>query len=342
MKILVTGANGFIGSFIIEHALQHGFEVWAGVRETSNKSWLTDSKIHFIDIDLFDEARLQDSLLKFRQKEGSWDYVVHAAGITKAADEKEFLAVNYEGTCHLVNALKELSMVPQRFIFLSSLSVLGPLKEQPALQPDGAFYAPLTATDTPHPNTAYAMSKLQAENYLLSLKDFPFVILRPTGVYGPREKDYFLLAKSIKRHIDFAVGLHPQEITFIYVRDLVQAVFLALDHGKNGNIYLLSDGRTYNSRSFSDLLQQEMGVKNVVHFKAPLFLLRLACTIGEISSKLSGNVSTLNNDKYHILKQRNWRCDIQPARQILGFQPVFDLERGVKETVAWYRKQQWI
>lgn len=342
MKILVTGASGFIGSFIVEHALELGFDVWAGVRPTSSKSWLTNPKIHFIYLDLFDEAKLQYTLLKFRKEESSWDYVVHAAGITKAKDEKTFFSVNFEGTRHLVTALRELSMSPKRFIFLSSLSVLGPLKQEPALQSDGSLHQMMTTEDRPQPNTAYAKSKLAAEEFLLSLKDFPSVILRPTGVYGPREKDYFLLAKSIKRHIDFSVGSHPQEITFIYVRDLVRAVFLALDHGENGRIYLLSDGQTYTSRSFSLLLQKEIGIQNVFHIKAPLFILRFVCTIGEILGKLTGNISTLNNDKYNILKQRNWRCDIQPARQLLGYQPAFNLEQGVKETVAWYRTQQWI
>lgn len=342
MKILVTGASGFIGSFIVERAVELGFDVWAGIRPTSNKSWLTDSKIHFIYLDLSDEAKLQYTLLKFRQKEGAWDYVVHAAGVTKAKDEKAFFSINFEGTRHLVTALRELSMYPKRFIFLSSLSVLGPLRQQPVLQFDGSLYQMMKAEDLPKPNTSYAKSKLAAEEFLLSLKDFPSVILRPTGVYGPREKDYFLLAKSIKCHVDFSVGFHPQEITFIYVYDLVQAIFLALDHGENGQIYLLSDGQTYTSRTFSFLLQKETGTQNVFHIKAPLFILHLVCAIGELVGKLTGNISTLNNDKYNILKQRNWRCDIQPARQLLGYQPTFNLEQGVKETVAWYRKQQWI
>jgi len=342
MKILVTGASGFIGSFIVERALELGFDVWAGIRPTSNKSWISDSKIHFIDLDLFDEARLQNTLLKFRQEEERWDYIVHTAGVTKAKDEKTFFSVNYEGTCHLVSALKELSMVPKRFIFVSSLSVLGSIKQQPALQPDGSLYEMMTVKDRPKPNTAYARSKMAAEKFLLSLKDFPYVILRPTGVYGPREKDYFLLAKSITCHLDFSVGFHPQEITFIYVRDLVQAVFLALEHGENGQTYILSDGQTYNSRAFSLLLQKEIGIKKVLHLKTPLFILRLVCTIGELTAKFSGHISALNNDKYNILKQRNWRCDIQLAKQVLGYKPKFNLEQGVKETVAWYRKQQWI
>src|SRR3712207_9382225 len=100
------------------------------------------------------------------------------------------------------------------------------------------------------PNTAYGRSKLEAEYYLDSLgSDFPYIVLRPTGVYGPRETDYFLMAQSMKRHVDFSVGFRRQDITFVYVEDVVQAVFLAFDHGMNGRKYFLSDGNVYESRS---------------------------------------------------------------------------------------------
>lgn len=120
----------------------------------------------------------------------------------------------------------------KRFVYLSSLSVFGAIREQ---QP----YQEITETDQPCPNTAYGRSKLEAEQFLDSVASrLPFVVLRPTGVYGPREKDYFLMVKSISQHADFSVGFKRQDITFVYVADVVQAVFLALDHGGNGrNIF---------------------------------------------------------------------------------------------------------
>ena len=93
------------------------------------------------------------------------------------------------------------------------------------------------------------------------------VTLRPTGVYGPRERDYFMMVKSIARHTDFAAGLRPQDLTFIYVKDLVQAVFLAIERGRTGAKYLLSDGRTYASRTFSDLIIAELGHPWVLRVK---------------------------------------------------------------------------
>lgn len=334
MKILVTGASGFIGSFIVERALELGFEVWAGVRASSSRRWLTDARIRFIDLDLSDEGRLQRSLETFKAEGGVWDYVVHAAGATKAKNRDGFMAVNRDGTVRLVTALAQMQMVPKKLVFLSSLSVLGAIHE--------TDYAPLTSLDTPQPNTAYGQSKLAAETFLRQQGDVPCIVLRPTGVYGPREHDYFLMAKSICQHVDFAVGYKRQDITFIYVKDLVEAVFQALEHGVPGQNYLLSDGKVYDSRDFSDLLQKYLGVKRVLHLRAPLWVLRAVCGVSGWWAKKTGKTSTLNNDKYHILKQRNWRCDIAPACEELGYVPRYDLEAGVRETVAWYKQEQWI
>ncbi|MBQ4294151.1 MAG: NAD-dependent epimerase/dehydratase family protein, partial [Prevotella sp.] len=243
------------------------------------------------------------------------------------------------GTQHLVEALMATSPELTRFVYISSLSIFGPIREQ---QP----YTEITGDDTPQPNTAYGRSKLAAEHFLDGLKaagnSFPYVVLRPTGVYGPRERDYFMMAQSISRHVDFAAGYQPQDITFVYVTDVVQAVFLALHHGRTGAKYFLSDGEVYQSRTFSDLLQRELGNPWLLRIKAPLWLLRLVTACGERWGHITGKVTALNNDKYHIMKQRNWRCDITPARNELGYTPQVRLEEGVRRAVAWYKENKWL
>ena len=112
-------------------------------------------------------------------------------------------------------------------------------------------YSEILDTDTPQPNTAYGESKIKAEEILDKMGDaMNIVTLRPTGVYGPREKDYFLMVDSIKKHVDFAVGYKPQEITFVYVQDLVNAVFLAIEKGQGGKKYFISDGNVYRFTCF--------------------------------------------------------------------------------------------
>ena len=333
-KILVTGASGFIGSFIVERALELGAEVWAAVRASSSREYLKDERIHFIQLNLNDAGLLKEQLQEFAAVETAWDYVVHAAGLTKCQDPADFYRVNAEGTMLLVQVLLATETLRGRFVFLSSLSVWGAVHEDD--------YANICEADIPHPNTEYGKSKLEAECLLAQVEGLDYVVLRPTGVYGPREKDYFLMAKSICGHVDFAVGYKRQDITFIYVRDLVEATMLALQHGEKGRGYFLTDGQVYSSSDFSRLLQKELDVKFVLPIIAPIWVLRVVCMLGGWLARLTGKPSALNMDKFNILRQRNWRCDIQPAINDLGYQPRYTLTEGVRETVAWYKQQGWV
>ena len=331
MKILITGASGFIGSFIVEEALKQGFETWAAIRKSSSKEYLQDERIHFIELNLSSKAQLIEQL-----RPHQFDYVVHAAGVTKCLNKADFRRINTEGTRNLVDALLDLQMPLKRFVFLSSLSVFGAIKEQ-------LPYDEIREDDTPKPNTEYGRSKLEAEKYIDSIGSrLPYIILRPTGVYGPREKDYFMMAKSIKQHIDFAVGYQRQDITFVYVTDVVQAVFLALEKGETGRKYFLSDGQVYQSTTFSDLIHEELGRPWWLRITAPVWVLRVVTFFGEYIGHMTGKVTALNNDKYNILRQRNWRCDIEPARRELGFEPKVQLKEGVKTTIQWYKDHKWL
>ena len=335
-SILITGASGFIGSFLVERGLEAGMNVWAALRATSSRKYLTDGRTQFIELDLGHDERLRAQLKAHAEQHGPFDYVIHAAGATKCRRPENFQKTNAEGTLRLALSLLETGALrPEgRFVFLSSLSVCGPVHE--------IDFEPITENDTPLPNTAYGRSKLQAERYLADVPGLNYVVLRPTGVYGPRERDYFMMAKSIRQHVDFAVGFRPQVLTFIYVADLVEAAYLALDRGPRGAVYPLSDGRQYTSRTFSDLLQLELGVKRVVHVTAPLWVLWLVSCIAGKAAALLGRTSTLNLDKYRIMRQRYWKCSIEAARRDLGYRPQWPLTRGVRAAVEWYKTEGWL
>jgi len=155
-------------------------------------------------------------------------------------------------------------------------------------------------------------------------------------------RDSFLMARSIRSHVDFSVGYKRQDITFIYVLDLVKAIFLAIERAPKGAKYFLSDGKVYQSSTFSRLIHKELGSPWWVRIKAPVWVLRVITFFGEYIGRLTGKLSALNNDKYNILRQRNWRCDISPAIEQLGYSPDYDLERGTHETIAWYLKEGWL
>ena len=178
MTILVTGASGFIGSYIVQEGLDKGFEVWAGVRGTSSRGYLQDERIKFAQLDLSNPDKLLHQLQQYKeQMDGNgWDYVVHAAGATKCLNEEDFYRTNTDGTRNLIDALRTAGMTPKRFVFVSSLSIFGAVREEAIRKPSAEnpwIYSPILLTDTPMPNTAYGRSKLKAEEYLLQQKDFP-------------------------------------------------------------------------------------------------------------------------------------------------------------------------
>ena len=189
-KILVTGAGGFIGGFIVEEALRRGYETWAGVRASTNKEYLKDENIKFIDLKFNDKEQLKKQLSEQKEKFGAWNYIVHNLGVTKCKNPEDFDLINYGFVKNFTEALIETETVPEQFIMMSSLGAWG--------IGDETGFTPIRQSDVPHPNTRYGKSKLKAEQHLYSLSNFPYVIMRPTGVYGPREKDYYLMMKTIK------------------------------------------------------------------------------------------------------------------------------------------------
>lgn len=334
-RILITGASGFIGGFLVKEALERGYEVWAGIRSTSSRANLQDKRIRFIDLKYSDRKVLTAQLIDFVREYGPWQYVIHNAGVTKTLDKRDFYRINALNTANLIEALAASGCKPEKFLLMSSLSSYG--------RGDEKTFRPILLDDPQLPDTDYGKSKLEAENYLRNQSYFPYVILRPTGVYGPGEKDYFMEIKSIKSGFDFAVGFTPQRITFIYVKDLVIVAFLALENERVRNRhYFVADGDVYTDESFARMIQEILPKKYVLHARIPLGLVYVACQVSEWIGKLLKKSMTLNTDKYIILKQRNWICDVTPLLEELGFVPAYPLRRGLEESIEWYRKKGWL
>jgi nucleoside-diphosphate-sugar epimerase len=333
-KILITGASGFIGSFLVEKALECGFETWAGVRASSSREYLQNERIHFVDLAFSNKEKAKSQLSEFASIHGKFDYIIHNAGVTKSIHADDFEKVNFRFTANFIDALIETNTVPEKFILMSSLSVMGP--------GDEVDYSPILLKTEPQPNTAYGKSKLFAEKYLQSKTDFPFVILRPTGVYGPREKDYLMMVKTILSGLDVSAGMREQRLTFIYVRDLVDAAFLALRSSVTGKAYFVADGNVYTDKEYTALIRTILGKKFVLRLKMPLFVIRLVSVVAESISKITKKPSTLNRDKFKIMKQRNWICEVEPLQKDLGFSAKYDLRKGLEESIRWYKDHQWI
>lgn len=333
-KILITGASGFIGGFLVNEAIKRGYNVWAGVRVGSNKKNLLGKGINFIYLPYENELELADCIKKHVELWGVWDYIIHNAGITKTRNKDEFYKVNSINTKHLLKVLS-IYAIPKKFILMSSLSSYGPKDE--------IHYTPIKIDDEQTPNTNYGKSKLKAEKYVKQQSNIPYIILKPTGVYGPGEKDYFNEIKSISLGIDCKIGNKTQKLTFIYVKDLAHICFDAIDNEKIINKeYLLSDGNVYTDREFASNIREIIGNKHILHLTLSECFVHFICIISEILSRLFKFNTMFNTDKYKILKQKNWKCDITPIQQDLGFTPKYLLKDGLKESIAWYKKNGWL
>ncbi|MEI6173760.1 MAG: NAD(P)-dependent oxidoreductase [Bacteroidota bacterium] len=332
-NVLITGASGFIGSFLVEEGLKQGYQVYAGIRKSSSREYLSDPHIRFIEFDFENRGRLVDSLNECKRNNVRFEYIVHNAGLTKAKKKEDFYNVNCRNTIHFIEALKETGMVPEKFVFVSSLAAFGPGN------PDTG--EPVRLSDKPMPIELYGKSKLDAENYITSLKDFPWLIVRPTGVYGPKEKDYYVFFQTINRGMEPYIGFRKQILTFIYVRDLVRVIYLALASSFVHKAWFVSDGKEYPSELFAEITKKALG-KKTIRFTVPLFIVKAIATIGENVAGLWGSIPTLNTDKYNVLSSTNWRCEVEPLEKDLSFKAEYDLEKGVAETLAWYKKEGWI
>lgn len=335
-KVLITGANGFVGSFMVEEAIRRGYDVYAAMRAESSKANLEGLSPKFIDLPYADKNRMKKCLAGLRSVVGQFDMIIHTMGLTKCKHKSDFDVVNYEYTRNFVQALMESGMTPKHFIYLSSLSAFG--------SGDRKTLKPIELTDEPKPDTAYGASKLKTERFLSTLdtKVFPYTILRPTGIYGPKEKDYFVMLKTLTRHLNPGIGFETQYITFIYVKDLVDLAFLAAEKKGAGKAYFVADGDVWTSDGYVKLCKQLLGVKRTLNIKVPCCIVKVLAFLFDKIGGLFGVTPTLNMDKYNILSATNWKCDIEPLKKDFDFKARYNLVRGLKESIRWYRQNNWL
>ena len=183
MRILLTGASGFLGSHIAEQLDQQGAEVRALVRPTSDTRFL-DGLEH---VTLVTGAMSdKDSLLAATE---GVDGIIHAAGLVKAKEPADFYATNEQGTANLLDAAKRNAPDIARFVLGSSLTVMGPSQ-------DGR---PVSAGASPNPVTHYGRSKLAAERAARAeAHSLPITIIRPPMIYGPRDREILPFFKSVQ------------------------------------------------------------------------------------------------------------------------------------------------
>ena len=325
-RVLITGASGFIGHHLIEEALKNDLDVFAAVRKTSDLSHLEDFKIQYTYPNFNDVPALKKEIA-----ENNYSYIIHAAGLTKARSENEYNRINAQYTQNLALAAAESGGNLKKFVLISSLAAQGPLNH---------LAGSLNEVVAPKPVTSYGKSKLLGEESLKAFSALNYAILRPTAVYGPRDKDILIFFKQIVKGFEPFIGNTDQKLSFLYVTDLAKAAVKALYAG-NRETLNLSDGSFYDRYELGRLAKEILGLKTV-KINLPVNIVKLIAIFSEAYGFLTNKAVALNVEKVNELVAVNWHCDIEKARAVLGFCPEHDLKSGLNETLKWYKLNKWL
>jgi nucleoside-diphosphate-sugar epimerase len=316
----VTGAAGFIGSYLVETLKKRGYEVTCLMRRSSNLKWIEHLGLEYIICDLSDVESQADKINGF-------DYIFHLAGVTKAVCERDFFHANAECTEKLVRVAAGSCTGLKRFVYLSSLAATGPSRDGGAVKEDSPSL----------PVSDYGKSKLEGEKAVLRYRsDLPVTIIRPPAVYGPRDTDFFVMFKMIKK------GVFPFwgncVYSLIYVEDLVRGVILAAE-GKEaeGEIFFLSDDMVYTNEAIAAEISSAIGVK-AMKIRLPQSLLPFLAFLGQKIDKRG----IINRDRIRDFRYSNWTCDSSKAAGQLGFRSRITLREGIKWTADWYKIHRWL
>jgi UDP-glucose 4-epimerase len=325
-KVLITGASGFVGYHLIVEALHNNLEVYAAVRKNSKIEHLKDLPIQYVYLDYSDIESLKVEL-----QDKQYDYIIHAAGVTRAISADEYDLINADYTANLANAAVQSGINLKKFVLISSLAAIGPLKSLNGI---------ITEDTNPSPITAYGKSKLLAEHKLRAIKNLNYIILRPTAVYGPRDTGIFIFFKQVSKRLEAYIGRGQQKLSFIYVTDLARASVRSIYAGGNGT-YNLSDGNFYDKYELGQLTRTILNVKTLkIHLLVNF--VKLMAAVSEKVSSLRNIAPILNLEKLDELTAVNWSCSIELAKHELGFYPQYPLAAGLTETLKWYRDNKWL
>jgi len=324
LKVLVTGASGFVGSRLRDAMIDAGADVVALRRPSSPKPERGRSVVGSYE----DVTGLTEML-----REEKPDVVFHVAGSTKGVSYDDFRRANVMPTRHLLEALREGHPDVGRFVYVSSLASYGPS------HPD----RPLVESDPQRPIEHYGQSKREAEDVVRDESgDVATTILRPSGVYGPGDRDYFNLFREVTRGRNVFFGNRERLFSAVYVDDCVRAMVAAAQSDVTaGKGYFLDDGEPISWEQFQTAIV-DASKRRVVTIDLPGFLVPMAAVGGELLSRVDGQPRLFNRQKAKMGEQDAWTCRSDAARTDFGFEARVDLTEGVTRTLRWYRDNGWV
>ena len=303
---LVTGASGFVGPHLVAALARHGWKLRLLVRRWSPLPSLAGVEAELVLGDLADEAALR------RLVRGA-DAVIHAAGLIKARDERDFIAVNRDGTA-LLSALAS----EQPVILLSSL-----------------------AAREPH-LSAYAASKRSAEQVVAG-RSGPWLVVRAPAVYGPGDRETLPYFRMARRGWVPRPHLPEARLSLIHVADLADVLAKAAGSPVGRSLYEIDDGQE-GGHTYGEMARAAGAAlgRRVLQVPVPKHFLSGVAGLVAVRQVLGGRPVILTHGKVAEMFHPDWAVHDRRLERTLGFHPRYDLGAGFADTVSWYRAHNWL
>lgn len=323
---VVTGANGFVGSHLVDILLSKNYRVRCLVRKSSNLRWLEGKNVEIHDSGLFDKEGIRKAF-----KDAS--YIFHVAGVVKSKTKDGYFKGNVETTRNLLEIAMENSVSIKRFLVVSSQTVTGP----------SAKDKPVNEESECRPITTYGKSKLEEEKLVLSYNDkLPITICRAPAVYGERDTEIFIYFQTFSKGLTTTIGFNKKELSLIHVIDLVEGFYLAsISEKAIGQIYFIGSEKFYTWEEINTITSRILNKKPII-IKVPHFLVYTIAAVAQFFAMFSSKPATLNIEKAKDITQQFWTCDTSKAIRELGYRQKISIEEGIKRTCDWYKKMKWI
>ena len=322
MKILVTGATGFIGSHLVPALIKRGHKVRCLVRKTSDISKLKKLKnVEFFYGDITERRTL-------RRINEDIEAVFSVAGLLGkwGRTDRDLASVNVIGVKNLLAIFKETKL--KKFIHFSAGGVTGPIRHGLADESYPCF-----------PSTPYERTKYEGEKLALKLGKryrIPVVVVRPTFTYGPDDLHKLALFKLIKKGFFVFINNGKSLIHPVYIDDLIEGTLLALTKGKPGEVYIIGGKKPVSKKEFVLTIAKYLDI-NLRYVYVPFVLANLATVLLEIIAQILRFEPPLTRSKVSMMGN-NWGYNIKKAKGELGYQPKIPIRVGIRRTITWYKK----
>ncbi len=322
MRALVTGATGFVGGHVVDALLRRGDSVTALVRSPAKADRLAGRGVRLATGDLTNREALAAACR-------DQDIIYHIAGLIAARSEREFRAVNRDGTARLAEGAKSAGV--NRFLLLSSLAVGGPTDPS----------RPLTGAEPPNPTTQYGRSKLAGED-VIRASGLDWTIVRPPAVYGPADREMLRLFRAAALGIAPVFGDGSQALSLVFGPDLADAIVAAgVGTKTSGRVFYASHPEVVTSRQLGETIGRAAG-KRVRVLAIPAALGRALLWTTDTVARWRNKATVLSRDKANEFFQPAWVCDSAPLTEATGWRAAHDLEAGSRATYEWYRREGWL